>query len=178
MKKLIDKCIKKCLNQKHYLVEYFEQLKEDISKINDFIVYDGERTLLSMVSDIELADYVIKLGANIYAPAFRENTGYSDIPGGVPWIHYICMCKHTSLVKHIVEKYNVDVNIQNKNGNTLLHYALMNSFHRAEFARNLSVAKYLISKGANVNILNKNFQSAMCSMQVDLRQEAYQELMN
>ena len=70
-------------------------------------------------------------------------------------LHHSCILKEFEiylkrlpLVKFLVEKCHIDVNSQSDDGNTALHYAKYSGFD--------DIAKYLISKGADQNIKNKN----------------------
>lgn len=66
---------------------------------------------------------------------------------------------HLDIVKLLIEKFNININLQNSSGNTALHWAAVNGLKE--------IVAYLISKKADVLITNKSGKIAA--------QEAYEK---
>ena len=59
-------------------------------------------------------------------------------------LHIASMNGQLPIVKYLIEKQKVDIDINGYNDKTPLHYACENDY--------LQIIEYLISKGANVNV--------------------------
>ena len=68
-------------------------------------------------------------------------------------IHVACANGHLEIVKYLIEKQDVDIEIKGFNERTPLHCACENG--------HLPIIEYLISKGANINSLDKHSNSIL-----------------
>ena len=94
---------------------------------------------------------------NIIQYLFKNNeVDITKNINGRKLIHYACYPhkmygtpeQHLPIVKFLVETYHSDVNSQDDDGNTPLHYAKHSGYD--------IISNYLISKGANQNIINND----------------------
>ena len=88
---------------------------------------------------LQIAEYLISKGANIYAKDDRDNTP----------IHYASESGLLPIVQYLIEKLKVDIDKKGWNSQTPLHYACWNG--------HLPIVEYLVSKGANIE-LRSSFQ--------------------
>ena len=171
----------------NFLVPYFELLQFSPNLINDFIVYDGERTVLSMTSDIELIEGLLQNGANLTMPAFSSKRKYKSKYNQYSYLtidakptnaHYFCYTNRLDIIKYLIKNNLLDVNLKDPNKNTLLHYAVINRVCALDGVSRLELAMYLISNGANINSLNDRFLTPMSGIPVEFQEEAYIKLTN
>ncbi|ORX42663.1 ankyrin [Piromyces finnis] len=87
-----------------------------------------------------IVKYLIKNGVD---PRIKNDYGRMSL-------HFVCGAEkeNINLVKYLIEDIGLDINIQNKDGCTPLHYACEQG--------NENIVKYLIEKGADTSIKNNN----------------------
>ena len=73
-------------------------------------------------------------------------------PGDTP-LHITTQCGHLPIVQYLIEIQNVDIEIKGDNDKTPLHYAFASD--------NIDIARYLISKGANLEARDKDNQTPL-----------------
>ena len=99
---------------------------------------------------IEAANELIKLGADI------DNTNANFKTS----LHYVIENNSNKLLEsvNLLLSKNANPNIQDKNGNTALHLAVINAHNSKEYSKYIEVINALIKYNANVNILNNKNQ--------------------
>ncbi|MEI0539372.1 ankyrin repeat domain-containing protein [Brachyspira pulli] len=102
---------------------------------------------------IEAANELIKLGADI------DNTNANFKTS----LHYVIENNSNKLLEsvNLLLSKNANPNIQDKNGNTALHLAVINAHNSKEYSKYIEVINALIKYNANVNILNNKNQLAL-----------------
>lgn len=102
---------------------------------------------------IEAANELIKLGADI------DNTNANFKTS----LHYVIENNSNKLLEsvNLLLSKNANPNIQDKNGNTALHLAVINAHNSKEYNKYIEVINALIKYNANVNILNNKNQLAL-----------------
>ena len=102
---------------------------------------------------IEAANEFIKLGADI------DNTNANFKTS----LHYVIENNSNKLLEsvNLLLSKNANPNIQDKNGNTALHLAVINAHNSKEYSKYRKVINALIKYNANVNILNNKNQLAL-----------------
>ncbi|SUW07943.1 ankyrin repeat-containing protein [Brachyspira pilosicoli] len=104
----------------------------------------------SGVGAIESMKTLISLGANI------DNTN-SYFQTSLHYILDINANKKTESVKILLDN-NANINLQETNGNTPLHLAIINARKSQEYSK---IIDMLLAKNANVNITNNNNETAL-----------------
>ena len=89
--------------------------------------------------NVEAVKKFVNLGAMVNEPNGRETA-----------LHFACFRGHLSVVNYLITQASADVDLQNNEGNTPLHYAIMGTHENY-----LAIVKYLIEQGgAEVNLQN------------------------
>lgn len=111
-----------------------EVLRENTPVIlSNAVYYGSERVLEALVNK----------GLNIH---YINNDGMTAL-------HLAAQNGHLHLMRFLIEKYEIAIDECYLNGDTILHFAIKNGLS--------SVVKWLLSKGANLHIVNEERMSAM-----------------
>jgi len=78
--------------------------------------------------------------------------------------------KNLALVQELVEENKFNINFSDKEGNTLLHWAVLNN--------SASITSYLISKGASILPNKKGATPAHLAVGLQQQDASYQEVLN
>lgn len=82
-------------------------------------------------------------------------------------LHWCIDRNHLELSRHLITKYGANINIQDNEGNTPLHYAVL--------CEERTLITMLIEHGADMNIKNNEDESALDSANTELREWMLQQ---
>lgn len=83
-----------------------------------------------------------------------DNINVKNIGNGFTSLHFACFHSNFNIVKLLCQRSELDINLKNNSGKTALHLACRKNL-------NLNIVKYLISKGAYVNTIDKDNQTPL-----------------
>uniref|UniRef100_A0A1X7SP01 Uncharacterized protein n=1 Tax=Amphimedon queenslandica TaxID=400682 RepID=A0A1X7SP01_AMPQE len=122
-------------------IENLKQLRDEVTIISLFDIYQVEATLLHMASwngwlDVT-GDLITKYGCDQQERDTKGNT----------CLHYAAMGNHVSVIDYLIIEYSSDPTVTNENGDTILH--------KAAYYGSLDVIKYLINHRCNPKSTNR-----------------------